>query len=68
MYATEQLVVPKSMAAMFFEGTRNFASDRGTRLATSQPFDVLRTSSIYRAAIIEEGFACSLRTRPIITV
>ena len=42
MYAKEQLVVPKSIAAMLLEGTRNPASFRGTGMATAHPLDVLR--------------------------
>ena len=39
-YASEQLVVPKSIAAMLPDGILKPTSFRGTRFATSHPLDV----------------------------
>ena len=53
VYATEQFVVPKSIAAMFSDCTRKPDSVLGTRFATSQPLDVFRSAPMH--AIKEES-------------
>ena len=54
VYATEQFVVPKSIAATLAEGTRKPDFFLGTRLATSQPLDVFRTSPILAIVTVTE--------------
>ena len=46
IYASEQLVVPKSIAAILVGSCRHLASLRGTRLATSQPLECLQIPPI----------------------
>ena len=59
VYATEQFVVPKSIAAMLRDGTRKPDSVLGTRLATSQPLDVFLTSPTVAIFTILCSYHCN---------